>query len=543
MWTPLCTQVIAAASAPSHTIEIIIGLLLVVAAISLAAEKLRVPYPILLTIVGLGIGWLSQYVPGLPTVRLAPDYVFLFFLPPLLYYAGVHTTWRDFQQNIRPITQLAVGLVVITTVIVALVARALIPEMPWAAAVALGAIISPPDAIAATAIAQRLSVHRRIVTILEGESLINDATALVLYKLAIAAAAMSGQFAVGELTWKFPLIALGGIGIGLGAAWLTLQVRRRVQLESVEGTVALLTPYVAFLPAEWLHCSGVLAAVSAGVYMSRQSPRFLTPRSRLRDSAVWETLVFLLNGLVFVLIGLQLPEVIGYLKIQQRNWPTLLTWAAIVSGVTIAVRLVWIYPMAYLPRKLIPAIGRRDPMPSAGTLLVIGWAGMRGIVTLAAAMALPETFPFRNEIIFLSFCVILATLVLQGLTLPGLIRLLGIGADDSTIKEEREARLEATHAALARLETISFTEEFPPEVSRRIRESYNERLTALNRTRQLNGEDVDSCPMETLRRVHQEVLIAERRMVTFLRDQNVIGDEVLRRLMEEIDLEEAKLVE
>jgi len=529
---------LASAGGTSQLIEVVLGLLLIVAAMAMVAEKLRLPYPILLVIAGMGIG----FVPGLPPVKLAPEYVFLLFLPPLLYYSGSHTTWRDFRQNLRPILMLAFGLVIFTTAVVAIVIRALIPEIPWAAAIALGAIVSPPDAVAAAAIAQRLAVPKRIVTILEGESLINDAAALVLYKIAIAAA-MTGMLQ-GELmhaTWKLPLVGLGGVAIGLIAGWVTLQVRRRVQLISVEGTIALLTPYVAYLPAEWLGCSGVLAAVAAGVYMSRQAPRYLTGRSRLRDAAVWETLVFLLNGLIFILIGLQLPEVVSSLsEISARR---LLWWSLCISGAVIVVRLLWVYPMAVLPRLLVPSIRKNDPMPPFSFLTVIGWAGMRGIVTLAAALALPIDFPFRNHIIFLSFAVILATLVFQGLTLPPMIRFFGLGDDGSIMREEREARWEATHAALARLEAMAFTDEVPPEVARRIRESYDERLAALTRVRELNNEGTDyDCPLETLARVHREVLIAERKMVTFLRDQNIVGDEVLRRLIEEIDLEEAKLV-
>jgi len=529
---------LASAGGTSQLIEVVLGLLLIVAAMAMVAEKLRLPYPILLVIAGMGIG----FVPGLPPVKLAPEYVFLLFLPPLLYYSGSHTTWRDFRQNLRPILMLAFGLVIFTTAVVAIVIRALIPEIPWAAAIALGAIVSPPDAVAAAAIAQRLAVPKRIVTILEGESLINDAAALVLYKIAIAAA-MTGMLQ-GELmhaTWKLPLVGLGGVAIGLIAGWVTLQVRRRVHLISVEGTIALLTPYVAYLPAEWLGCSGVLAAVAAGVYMSRQAPRYLTGRSRLRDAAVWETLVFLLNGLIFILIGLQLPEVVSSLsEISARR---LLWWSLCISGAVIVVRLLWVYPMAVLPRLLVPSIRKNDPMPPFSFLTVIGWAGMRGIVTLAAALALPIDFPFRNHIIFLSFAVILATLVFQGLTLPPMIRFFGLGDDGSIMREEREARWEATHAALARLEAMAFTDEVPPEVARRIRESYDERLAALTRVRELNNEGTDyDCPLETLARVHREVLIAERKMVTFLRDQNIVGDEVLRRLIEEIDLEEAKLV-
>jgi CPA1 family monovalent cation:H+ antiporter len=274
--------------------------------------------------------------------------------------------------------------------------------------------------------------------------------------------------------------------------------------------------------------------------MSREAPRVLSSRSRIRDAAVWDALVFLLNGLAFILIGLQLPDIVSSLS--QVHVSTLLWWGAAISLVTIGIRFLFVYPMAWLPRVLFPFIRKHDPLPPFSWLTVIGWAGMRGIVTLAAAMALPSDFPYRNEIVFTSFVVILATLVLQGLTLPGLIRLFGLGDDDTGHREERQARLDATHAALARLEVMSFSEEIPPEVIRRIRESYDERLTALHRVGDLNHDAPADCPIETLRRVHRDVLVTERRMVTFMRDQNIIGDEVLRRLVAEIDLEEAKLV-
>jgi monovalent cation/hydrogen antiporter len=286
----------------------------------------------------------------------------------------------------------------------------------------------------------------------------------------------------------------------------------------------------------------VLAAVSAGVYMSRQLPRVLSARSRLRDFNVWGTLVFLLNGLIFVLIGLQLPAIAAELS-HIRVGPLML-WSAAISIVTIVLRIAWVYAMAWLPRAIFPSIRKNDPMPEGRVLFVIGWAGMRGIVTLAAAMALPNDFPFRSYVIFVSFAVIVATLVLQGLSLPPIIKLLGLGDDGSALREEREARWEATHAALARLQAMTFSEQLPAEVLHRVRESYDERLNALSRHHAIvhGGEPVDhNCPIETLRRVHMETLEAERRMVTFLRDQNVIGDEVLRRIVGEIDLEEAKL--
>lgn len=518
-------------------IEVILCLFVVIAAMAWLASRVRVPYPIFLTLAGLAIG----FVPGLPEVKVQPDVVFVLFLPPLIYYSGMLTSWRDFQSNFRAIVLLAVGLVLFTTCLVAGVAHAVI-GISWASAFVLGAIISPPDAIAATAITQRLRIPKRIVAILEGESLVNDASALIAYQVAVRAVE-TGSFSIADASWRFALAAAGGIAIGYAVGWLMAWIRPRLRDSSVEGIASLLIPYMAYLPAEWLHCSGVLAAVTAGVYMGRQIPKITTSSSRLRLYAVWETVVFLLNGLIFILIGLALPGVLRHLN--YSGWE-LFIYAGVVSLTAILVRVVWVLPAAYLPR-LIPAIRRREERPSPKHVFLVSWVGLRGIVSLAAALALPTTvgnagplFPYRDLIIFITFGVILATLVGQGLTLPLVIRALHIRGDGIDEQEEELARLELTNAALSRLEVLAITNEDAKDLIARVREPYERRLQYFGpRRRGLRVEGNDLC--RTTNEVERVAIDAEREMLVRLRDDGLIGDDILRKIQTELDLQEASL--
>lgn len=521
--------------------EFLIGMLVVLAAVALLAERIRVAYPILLVVAGLALGTLPMFLPHVPRIRVDPDVVFLTFLPPLLYYAGLLTTWRDFKANIRPITELAIGLVLFTMAGVAIVAHYCIPNMPWAAAFVLGAIVSPPDAVAATAVLEKLKVPKRLGVILEGESLVNDATALVAYGIALPMALVTGtKFSVLGLGWSIVWVPTAGIGVGLGAAWACSKMLEKLEAPAVESTLALLIPFAAYIPAEKLHASGVLAAVAAGIYMGRRLPEVGSPKQRIRTMAVWENLVFLLNGVIFILIGLQLYDVVG--AIADNSLPKLAWYATAVCATAILMRVAYVFPAAYLPR-LIPAIRRADPVPPWQNVAVISWAGMRGIVTLAAALALSDELPQKNMILFLSFSVILATLVFQGLTLAPLIRLLGIKHDEEhERREENQARLDAAHAAISRL-TVLPLEDDSLDLScvERVRVEYADRIIFL-------GGDPDNpatAPApeneQKLRNIRLQALIAERKMITFMRDQNILGDEVLRRILVEIDLEEAKL--
>lgn len=521
--------------------EIFVGLLLAVAVLALIARKVSIPYPILFVIGGL----LLALIPKLPKVRLEPGLVFLFFLPPLLYPAALFTPWRDFRANVRPIGLLAIGLVLFTTVAVAYLAHYFM-DLPLAAGFVLGAIISPPDAIAATAVADRLRVPRRITTILEGESLVNDATALVAYRFAIAAV-VTGSFSLAHAAGQFLLVALGGTAVGLVIGWLAEQFHKRVDDAPIEVTVELLTPFAAYLLAERFGLSGVLAVVTAGLYLGMRMPEVLTFKTRLQGGPVWETLEFLLNGFVFILIGLQLPEILSAFSGRSVPVQKLLWYAFLISVAVILVRILWVFPATYLPRLLLKRLCRHDPHPPWQHVAIVAWTGMRGVVSLAAALALPvkvqsgSPFPGRDLIIFLSFVVIVVTLVGQGLSLPLVIRWLGIEDDRSMEKEERDARLKANQAALARLGEVAEREPAKADALQRLSVEYEDHI------RQLEGSEPQSAGTalrlfsSEYERLSEEALRVERATIIKLRDQDVISDEVLRRIQRDIDLAEARL--
>ncbi|MBD3884836.1 Na+/H+ antiporter [Phormidium tenue FACHB-886] len=524
-----------------HEIELVFGLLFAVAALAVIAEKIKVAYPILLVIGGLALG----FVPGLPPIELHPEVVFLIFLPPLLTSAAWYSSWRDFRANLRPILLLAIGLVLVTTGAVAVVAHTAIVGVTWPVAFVLGAIVSPPDAVAAAAITERLNVPKRIVTVLEGESLVNDATGLVAYQFAVAAV-VTGTFSLGQAGLGFVLMAAGGILVGLAAGWLTIWVHRQIDDSLVEVTGTLLMSYASYLVAEHLHVSGVLAAVAVGFYHRWHSSEAFAPRTRLQAIAVWELFVFLLNGLVFILIGLQLPRILE--AIAERSVPTLVWSGILISAVVIGIRILWVFPATYLPRWLNRHLRQRDPSPPWQWAMIIAWTGMRGVVSLAAALALPlvtstgTPFPERDLILFLTFCVILVTLVLQGLTLPLLIRQLKVMDDDSAEREEMEARLRAAEAALARLEELiaensalqqsTMVQWLRTEYEERVRQ-YCDVCIAMD-----TGNDEQLAALKSLQR---EAVVAERKVVIKLRNQGVINDEVLHRLEHELDLETVRL--
>ena len=524
----------------SHTAEVIIGLLVLVSGLVWLSGKLRVPYPIFLVLGGLLIA-----LAPLPAVPLRPDLVFLLFLPPLLYQAGLLTSWRDFRANLRPISMLAIGLVLVTTVAVAWVANALV-GLPWPVAFALGAIISPPDAVAANSVMSRMRIPKRIVTILEGESLVNDASALVVYTFAIAAA-VSGEFSIFTASYQFVVVAVGGIVIGYAVGWLATWVRKHLDDLAVDTLVSLLVPFVAYLPAEWAHVSGVLATVTAGLYVGRQLPRVTSSEQRLRLFAVWDALVFLLNGIVFILIGLQLPGILASIRDDPSMTVVRLTmYTLVIALVTIGVRFAWVYIAA-----LVPSFGKHHlanvSKDSQGgrPLFLISWSGMRGIVSLAAAMALPLSdtykFPHRDQVIFITFGVILVTLVGQGLTLPIVIRLLGLSVDDHDEREEALARRELAFAALARLETMELIGEAPKELVAEVRAGYEARVQRFNQRLNASQDMELADPCSDVVDIELEALDAERMLLIKLRDDDLIADEILRRVQGELDIAELRL--
>ncbi|CAN5408678.1 Na+/H+ antiporter [soil metagenome] len=529
-----------------HPVEVTLLLMLVVAVLVFLAGRLRLPYPILLVIGGLGIGIVATILPGMPRFEVTPDLVFLLFLPPLLYYAGIQTSWRDFKFNLRAITLLAVGLVLLTTVIVAIVAHFLVGDvLPWPACFLLGAIVSPPDAIAATSVLQRISVPKRIVTILEGESLVNDATALVAFRFGIAAMT-TGHFSLAFAGLEFLKLAAGGIVVGYFVGMIVAWLHPRIKDLAVESVIALLTPYAAYLPAEHLGVSGVLAAVTAGIYMSRQIPRVVSPESRMKLNAMYDTIVFFLNSFIFILIGLALPAVLEHL--QEHSWPRLIATTLAICLTAIIVRLLWVFPAAYLPRKLFKYIRDREPYPTKDRVFLIGWISMRGIVSLAAALSIPavldgtnQPFPGRELIIFITFGVILLTLVGQGLTLPLVIRALGLTSDGNEEKEEIHARLSGARAALGKLEELARAGQADSVIIARLRVPYEERILHFGGAVSTMIEDQPRPAWDVHNRVQRQLIAAERSALIRLRDRGDIGDEVLRKIQDRLDLEEALL--
>jgi CPA1 family monovalent cation:H+ antiporter len=510
----------------------LLALLAGLAAMLVVSAKGRVPASVLLVCGGLLLG----FVPGLPHVELAPDLVLVAILPPLLYSSAFFTGLRDLRANLRPISLLAVGLVAATTCGVAIVAHALIDGMTWGSAFVLGAILSPTDALAASEVARRLDLPRRLVSILEGESLVNDGMALVLYKTAVTAA-IAGTFSLWDASWHLVVNVVGGIAVGLGVAYLVRQVRKRVDDPPTEVAIALLSGYLAYLPAVALGVSGVLAAVTIGVYMGWYTPELTNVQTRLSGNAFWEILVFLVNALLFALIGLQLHSIASRLPITAA----LLGEAAVITVVVVVIRFVWVPIFTYLPRYLFRSIRERDPYPPWQAPVVIAWAGVRGAVSLAAALALPIAVPERDRIVFISFVVILASLLGPVLTLPALVRALGIEGDDSAAREDAKARIKAAEAALARIEEIAEEGWANEDSLERARGQYRFRT---NRFRaRYDGVDDDGVEDRSARyqRLRRELLDAERSAVVALRNEGVITEEVMHRVQRDIDLEDSRL--
>ena len=522
-------------------VEDSLALLAIIAAVALlliAAERTNIPYPILLVIGGLGLG----FIPGIPDVQLPPDLVLIAVLPPLLYGAAFFTSLRDLRENAFAITLLAIGLVLCTMVIVAVVAHELIPGLGWGEAFVLGAVVSPTDPTAATAIAERLGLPRRLVALIEGESLVNDGTALVAYKFAVIAV-VSGTFSFADAAGNFAVNVIGGIAVGLGVGFLVRQVRKRIRDPALAITISLMSGYFAYLPAVAIGVSGVLAAVTIGIYMGWYTPELTTWQTRLQGLAVWEITFFMLNALLFALIGLQLPVIVDALS--GYSAARLVGYAAEVSLAVIAARFLWVIPGTY-----VTAWMRRTkrPIQNPGRAsLIMGWAGMRGAVSLAAALALPLTtdaggaFPNRELIIFLTFGVILTSLVVQGLSFPALLKLIGLEDEGRSEKEENKARIYATEAALARLEELADEDWVRDDTLERVRGMFNFRRERFrSRFDPESDGDLESRSLD-YQRLLREVLVAERRAVFDLRRDQRIDDVVMRRVIRDLDLEEARL--
>jgi CPA1 family monovalent cation:H+ antiporter len=519
-------------------LTLILVLLGVAAALNVVAERLNIPHPVLLVLGGLALA----FVPRLPTARLDPEVVFLVFVPPLVYRAALTTSWRDFREHLRSILLLAIGLVLVTIVAIAFVARQILPALPWAAALLLGAIVAPSDPVSAIAAIRRLDTPRTVDTILAGEGLVNDATALVAYRMTVDAITSGTSLSLPTASIRLALVGGGGILVGLavgaGIGWL----RRRLEhAPEVENTISLLTPFAAFIPADRLGLSGVLAVVAVGLYLGRYGPRIIAPETRIQAANMWDMTTFVLEGLIFILVGLDLPLVTRDLA--AGSIPSLIKSGLVISAVAIGVRLLWIFPGTYLPRRFDAWLGRRPEYPPWQNVLFVGWAGMRGADSLVVALALPITiaagspFPARSTIIFVTFVVILITLVAQGLTLAPLLHVLHVdGSDDQAEQnEERIARLRTAKAGVARLEQIIRRSPKLADAARRLRAQH---LHRLHRYAQQPLDHDDNADADAHKRVRADMLAAERRELVNLRDRGLIGDDIMRVVQHDLDLEQ-----
>jgi CPA1 family monovalent cation:H+ antiporter len=517
--------------------DLILICLLAVAFLALAARRWRLPLPILLTLGGVVLA----LIPGLPRIQLEPNLVFDLFLPPLIYPAAVWTSWRDFRTNLRPILWLAIGLVLATMTVVAFVFHYQ-TGLPLAVGFVFGAIISPPDAVAALSVTQQLRVPRRVAVILEGESLANDATSFICFRFAVAAV-LTGTFSLGEATVDFLLVATGGIGVGLAIGWLATQLQRRLDDPPVQTMFSLLTPYAAYFAGEQLRVSGILAVVVAGMYYGWRAPSVLSGRMRLQALPVWEMVLFALNGILFMLIGLQLPDVV-------RSMPAgsslaFAKLALLVLGSIVLVRFAWMFGATGVPRVLGLNLGRQDQTSWNHTFL-LAWTGMRGADSLAGALAIPlvaaqgQPFPGRDLILLLTFALIFATLLLEGPTISPLIKWLKVLDDGVTEREEHAARLKANEAALARLDAIQTSSRARPNAVQRLRAEYLDRIEQLRQGAPA-GDGASYLFLPDFEALAREALETERETVIRLRNEEEINDHALRRIQRDIDLAEARL--
>jgi len=525
----------------SHGDSALLALLLATGLLLLAVSQfVRIPYPIVLVLAGAVIG----FIPGAPEVHLNPDLVLVAVLPPLLYGGAFFTSLRELRANMKAIGFLAIGLVLVTMLAVAAVAHEFIAGLGWPEAFVLGAIVSPTDPTASTAIAERLGLPTRLVSLIEGESLVNDGTALVAYRFAVAAV-VTGSFSLFDASWHFVVNVVGGIGVGLAVGYLIRQLRKRLDNPPVEIAIALLSGYLGYLPAQALGVSGVLAAVTVGIYMGWHTPELTTVQTRLQGQAVWEIVFLLLNGLLFALVGLQLPTILD--AISGRSTAELIGYAALVSAVVIGARIAWMLA-TYLLAMLSRRIRMDDPVPSWQAKAVIAWSGMRGAVSLAAALALPffmdngKAFPYRDLVLFIAFGVIVVTLVGLGLSLPMVVRALGLaqaGRAEHVAEHEQEisARREALDAALRRLESITRDREISNEVVGLLRARHEIRAGQLPASLDPEAREITRTGMTLTR----ELIAAERKFIHELLRDGKITDEARRRNEYELDLEEASL--
>ena len=524
---------------------LIIFLLFIVSMLVMLGQKLRISYPIFLVIGGL----LISLMPSIPHITIDPELVFLIFLPPLLYEAAWYTSWADFWKMRRPIGLLGFGLVLFTSVIVAYFSSEMIPNFTLALGFLLGGIISPPDAVAATSVLKGLKIPKRIVTILEGESLVNDASSLIVFRFALAAV-ISGNFVFQKAAVSFLLVTVMGIVIGLAVAHVFYAIHRWLPTSAnIDTALTFIAPYLMYISAEHFHYSGVMAVVSGGLFLSYRSHEIFNYNSRIQTTNVWSTVAFILNGLVFILIGLQLPIIVGGLT--EYTFGVAIKYGLIISALTILIRIVWVYPGTFLPRFLSKRIRSSESKPTIGGVFLVSWAGMRGVVSLASALSIPLTladgtpFPERNLILFITFIVILVTLVVQGLSLPFLIRFLNIGESEETLPvEEQEASI---HLRLTKVALGVLSEKYAHELDKNeLIQNLKDRIESdINLTSQrINSLECDEIERKEIQ-VYNEALIeiikAQRSELLVLRKEEGFEDSILRKQTEQLDLNEARL--
>ena len=531
-WLPL-------AAGGEHELEwVLLGILVGLAGLFVLAYLTNVPYPIWLTVGGCGLA----FAPGIPDVELEPDLVLIIALPPLLYAAALYSDLRELRRNVRPIGLLAVGLVLFTTLGIAAIAHMLIPGLSWEAAFVLGAVLGPTDPVAATAIAGRVGAPRRVVSVLEGESLINDATALTAFKFAVAAAT-AGTFSLSEAAGEFVLSVAGGLAIGAAVGVVVVWLRVRIADGATQSFFSLVSAYFAYLPADALGVSGVVAAVTTGIYVGWNTPRIVDATTRLQLYAMWDVVVFLLNSMLFVLVGLQLPSVLD--DLQERDPARLALYALVIALAVMAIRFAWVFPATYLPRLVSRRLREKDPTPRWQSIFVVAFTGMRGAVSLAAALAIPESVAGRDLIVFLCFTTILWTVCVEGLSLPWLLRRLGVQEDDTPQREEDKARMVAAEAAIRRIDELADEDWVREDTAERVRGMYRFRR---DRFRERLGKEVDGRFEENIdgrsldfQRISREMIVAQRDALNELRRQGHIGDDVMRRVQRDLDLEESRL--
>ncbi|MGZ8508878.1 MAG: Na+/H+ antiporter [Chitinophagaceae bacterium] len=533
--------------------KIIVFIMTILIILTAIANKRKLPYPVLLVAAGLIIG----FVPQLPNLALDPDIIFVVLLPPLLYDAASRTSWHEFRTSIRPISALAITLVFFTTVAVAITAHYLIPGFSWPLAFVLGAVVSPPDAVAASGIIKGLGLNKKVITILEGESLVNDASALIAYRYAVAAVT-TGTFVFWQASIQFVLVAGVGILIGIVTGYLFVLVHKKIENNTVvETSLTLLAPYISYLAAEHFHMSGVLAVVSTGLVIAWRAPEVFSYQTRIRTRVVWDTMIFLLHGFVFIMIGLQLPSIIKDLG--NYSFPQMLGYGLVISLVTIIVRIIWVFAGAdwqKFSRKKKNNKGNLsvngEPDNTWKNVLVVAWTGTRGVISLAAALALPlflqdgTPFPKRHSIIFLSFVVIFVTLVVQGLSLPLLIRWLKIKPQDNTAAEETELQLYIAGTTLHFIE-----QEFPipldNKLQQQLKNKYEQQIHDLtkemNRRKKAkqNDEEIQAGPPDAMLNARLEISKFQRTLLLKLHKEGEFSDAVIRQVERVMDIDELKL--